>query len=490
MARIIGTIATSHTPTIGFALDHDKQDDPVWAPIFEAYKPIQAWLEEQQPDVFVVLFNDHVTSFFFDHYSAFALGIGESYPVADEGGGARPLPPLRGHTKLAQHVGAALVADEFDMSFFQDKALDHGVFSPMSVMCPHVPDWPTPIVPLQIGVLLFPNPSPGRCWKFGQSLRNAIESYPDDLKVVLVATGGLSHQVHGERAGFNNVPWDEEFLAMYEKDPVALTTLTTAEYAELGGAEGSEIVMWLIARGAMSANVRKVHQSYYLPSMTGIATAIYENEAIAPRGGGIERYRKHVGAELSGMETLPGTYPFTLERCVKSYRLNKFLHSLIEPAARARFLAEPEDAFEDAGLTVEERDLVRRRDWRGMMHYGVIFFMLEKLGAVVGVSNLHIYAAMRGQTLEDFQQTRNVPSIPSPATGPRRTRGRRPCPRATAAHRERLLRRRPDQIADRDRFIDDAVLHGSIDDRLQQRRFERRAVDRPRHRIGNGRVEL
>jgi len=202
---------------------------------------------------------------------------------------------------------------------------------------------------------------------------------------------------------------------MYENDPVALTEMTLAQYATLGGAEGAEIVMWLIARGAMSANVRKIHQAYYLPSMTGIVTAIYENEAAAPEAAAVAAHRAHVGRQLDGMERLEGTYPFTLARSTLAYRLNKFLHGLIEPEARARFLADPEAAFAAAGLTEEERDLVRRRDWRGMIHYGVIFFMLEKLGAVVGVSNLHIYAAMRGQTLAEFQQTRNTKALYSVA---------------------------------------------------------------------------
>jgi gallate dioxygenase len=219
MASIIGAIATSHTPTIGFALDHNKQADPVWAPIFEAYVPIRRWLDEKQPDVLVITYNDHVTSFFFDHYSAFALGVGETYPVADEGGGARALPPVRGHAALSHHIGASLMADEFDLSFFQDKALDHGVLSPLSMLLPNDGGWPLPIVPLQIGVLQFPIPTARRCYRLGQALRRAIESYPENLKVAIVATGGLSHQVHGERAGFNNTPWDLQFLELIEKDP-------------------------------------------------------------------------------------------------------------------------------------------------------------------------------------------------------------------------------------------------------------------------------
>lgn len=408
MARIVGAVASSHTPTIGFAFDKQKQDDPVWAPIFEGYKPVQDWLADKKPDVLLLIFNDHVTSFFFDHYSHFALGIGESYAPADEGGGPRALPPVPGHPKLAHHIAAGLVADEFDLSYFQDKPLDHGCFSPLSILWPHEPSWPGAMVPLQIGVLEFPIPSAKRCFKLGQSLRKAIESYPEDLKVALVATGGLSHQVHGERCGFNNTPWDMEFLELIEKNPQRLTEMTHAEYATLGGMEGSEVIMWLVMRGAMAPKIRKLHQSYYLPSMTGIATAIYEDDAPLPAAPDAA-YQAHVNHQLAGVEALEGTYPFTLERSVKGYRLNKFLHSLIEPAWRAKFRTDQEALFEEAGLTAEERALVRTLDWRGMIHYGVSFFMLEKLGAVVGVSNLHIYAAMRGQSLEDFQKTRNAP---------------------------------------------------------------------------------
>jgi gallate dioxygenase len=407
MARIIGGIASSHTPTIGFALDARKQNDPAWAPIFEGYRPVQAWLAEKRPDVLVMIFNDHVTSFFFDHYPQFALGIGESYGVADEGGGARDLPPVRGHAALSHRIAAGLVADEFDLSYFQDKALDHGCFSPLSLLWPHDGGWPGAIVPLQIGVLQFPIPSARRCYRLGQSLRKAIESYPEDLKVALVATGGLSHQVHGERCGFNNVEWDRRFLHLIETDPEQLTRMTHAEYAALGGLEGAEVIMWLVMRGALSPRVTKRHESYYLPSMTGIATAIYEDQGPAP--GPDAAYLDHINHQLAGIERLEGTYPFTLARSVKSYRLNKFLHGLTQPDHRAAFRTDQEGAFEAAGLTAEERDLVRRRDWRGLIHYGASFFMLEKFGAVVGVSNLHIYAAMRGISLEAFQQTRNAP---------------------------------------------------------------------------------
>jgi len=411
MATIIGGIAASHTPTIGFAYDRDKRGDPVWAPIFEAFDPVRQWVAERQPDVLLFIYNDHVTSFFFDHYSAFTLGVGPEWAVADEGAGARDLPTVQGHPAFAAHLGRSLMADEFDMSFFQDRALDHGCFSPLSMLCPQDAQagWPVRLVPLQIGVLQFPIPTARRCYKLGQALRRAIESYPEPLKVGIVATGGLSHQVHGERAGFNNTAWDQQFLDWFENDPERLAGMTHAEFAALGGVEGAEVIMWLVMRGALSARVKCLHRSYYLPSMTGIATAVYENLAGEPSAAEMARHHAHIDTQLAGAEHLAGSYPFTLERSVKAYRLNHFLHGLIVPAQRTAFLADEEAAYERAGLPEAERAMVRARDWRALIQYGVIFFMLEKLGAVVGVSNLHIYAAMRGETLEAFQRTRNAP---------------------------------------------------------------------------------
>lgn len=409
MARIVGGVAVSHTPTIGFAHDAHKENDPAWAPIFESFEPVKQWLREQQPDAIVYVYNDHVTSFFFDHYSAFALGIGDEYQVADEGGGARNLPAISGHAALARHIGESLMCDEFDMSFFQDKPLDHGFFSPMSALLDRTDaGWPTPVVPLQVGVLQFPIPTARRCYRLGQAVRRAIESYPEDLRVVVMATGGLSHQVHGESAGFNNVDWDHRFLKAIADDPEALAAMTHAEYARMGGLEGAEVIMWLVMRGALSASVKKVHSSYYLPSMTGIGTLVLENASMDCPGDAQARHRQKMAQQLSGIENMAGTYPFDFASSVKAYRLNKYLHAMIDQHHRQAFLADPERSFSQAGLTEEEKDLVRRRDWIGLIHYGVIFFLLEKLGAVIGASNPEIYAEMRGETLEAFLKTRNT----------------------------------------------------------------------------------
>ena len=402
MARIIGGIGTSHTPTIGFALDAGKQDDPAWAPIFSAYAPLKGWLADKRPDVAFTIFNDHVTSFFFDHYSAFALGVGDAFEVADEGGGARTLPTIAGHPALARHIAECLVADEFDLSLFQRRPLDHGCFSPMSLLYDHRDGWPVAMIPLAVGVLQNPVPTARRCWKIGQALRRAIESYPEDISVALIATGGLSHQVHGKRAGFNDPEWDRQFMELLVDDPETIAGMSQAELAMRGGWESSEVVMWLIMRGALAARPEVLSRNYYLPSMTGIATLLLENRA------GVAGLKPPAELDPATL-ALPWSQPFTLDVSVANYDLNRFLQQMVEPAHREAFLADEDVALAASGLDESDQDLIRRRDWTGLIGRGAIFFGLEKLAAVLGLPNATVYAGMRGETMEQFQASRNAP---------------------------------------------------------------------------------
>ncbi|GFE79983.1 hypothetical protein GCM10011487_19830 [Steroidobacter agaridevorans] len=408
MATLIGGIGVSHTPTIGFARDRGLREEAAWRPIFQDFDVVRDWLAAARPDAMVVIYNDHVTSFFFDHYSAFTLGVGDRYEVADEGAGPRSLPAVPGDAQLARHIARSLTSQEFDLAMFQHKALDHGCFSPLSMLTLDKGKWSTPIVPLQVGVLQFPLPSAARCFKLGRALRTAIESYPENLRVAIAATGGLSHQIHGERTGFNNTQWDNEFLDQLEQCPEALTKLTHAEFARRGGLESVEVIMWLIMRGALTREVKRIHRGYYLPSMTAIATLILEDVQPGLSEAEVSAARAAAAKETDGLDAIEGTYPFTLESSARAYRLNQFLHGLVAPEARQAFVADPEAAFQSARLSEQERDLVRRRDWLEMIRYGVTFFVLEKLGAVLGISNPEIYAAMRGMTLEEFLRTRRT----------------------------------------------------------------------------------
>jgi hypothetical protein len=279
LARIIGGIGTSHVPTIGTTFDKGRHREPAWAPLFEGYKPVARWIEEQKPDVLLFFYNDHANSFVFDLYPTFAIGVSPQFELADEGAGPRRLPPIRGHSELAIHLTESLVTDEFDMAVFQDRPLDHGCHSPLPLLWQPQPDWPGALVPIQINVLQFPLPTALRCYKLGQAVRRAVESFPEDLRIVIVGTGGLSHQIHGERTGFNNTVWDMEFLDALERDPEKLTRLTHADFVRLGGAEGVEVIMWLAMRGALGDRIRKLHQNYYLATTTAMTVVLYEEES-------------------------------------------------------------------------------------------------------------------------------------------------------------------------------------------------------------------
>jgi gallate dioxygenase len=408
MARIIGGIGASHSPTIGYAKDTGKHNDPAWKPIFDGFDAIRHWVHKKKIDVIFMIYNDHITSFFLDHYSPYVLGIDDQYVAADEGGGPRDVAPAMGHLGLSQHIGMSLVADEFDMSFFQGKPVDHGFLSPLSMLGDANGPWPGKVVPLQVGVLQLPIPNAKRMWKLGKALRRAIESCPENLNVAIMATGGLSHQVHGERAGFLNEAWDNEFLELLEKSPEQLVNMRIAEYAAKGGMEGAEVIMWLIMRGALSDQVKLVHKQTYAPSMTNIATLVFEDLAGEPDAAKVAEHRKHIGLELEGADALQGTYSFTHARSHANLRINRFLHALIIPDHRARFVNDFEALANEHGLSEEEKDLIRNRKWIEMIRRGVIFFVLEKMAAVLGVSNPEVYAAFRGETIEQFQATRKV----------------------------------------------------------------------------------
>jgi gallate dioxygenase len=235
------------------------------------------------------------------------------------------------------------------------------------------------------------------------ALRRAIESYPEDISVAVIATGGLSHQVHGQRAGFNAPAWDREFLNLIVNDPESIAAMSQAELALKGGWESAEVVMWLVMRGALSANVSVKAKHYYLPSMTGIATLLLEN--LAPPVAAAAVPEKYVPDALAP----PQTYPFTLDVSVRAFALNEYLHRMVDRQHRELFKTDQEESLRRAGLSPEECDLIRRRDWDGLIQAGAIFFGLEKLAAVLGLPNATVYAAMRGETLENFQKSRNAP---------------------------------------------------------------------------------
>jgi hypothetical protein len=267
MGRIIGGIGSSHAPSIAHAYDHGKQTDPLWAPLFEGYVPAKRWLDAQKPDLLIIVYNDHMNRFFFDAYPTFALGVGDVHPQADEGWGKRDLPDPKGDSRFAWHLARSLIEDEFDPTICQDMRIDHGILSVLPMLCD--PDWPTPIVPLAVNVIQHPLPTARRLYKLGLALRRAVETYDNDSRVAVLATGGLSHQLHGERFGMVNADWDNQFLDLLESDPESLAAVSHHDYMERGGAESVEMIMWLAMRSALGPKVRRVHRNYHAPLITG-----------------------------------------------------------------------------------------------------------------------------------------------------------------------------------------------------------------------------
>jgi len=292
MARIIGGVASTHVPSIGKAIAENKQNDPYWRPFFRGFDYVHDWLAREKPNIAVVFYNDHGLNFFLDKLPTFAVGAADQYRNEDEGWGIPVSRAIAGHPALSWHIINGLVADEFDVTMCQDMLIDHAVTIPMALMWPGAAaakaspakPWPVRIVPVEINTVQHPLPSLARCLKLGRSVGRAIESYPENLRVMIVGTGGLSHQLDGKRAGFINKEFDRFCLDHVVGEPEVLTRYSIHDWVEQSGAQGVEFLNWMAMRGALTGQVSELHRNYHIPiSNTAAATVVYENRKEAER---------------------------------------------------------------------------------------------------------------------------------------------------------------------------------------------------------------
>lgn len=274
MARIVAGVGTSHVPGIGAAVDHGKTHEPYWKPLFDGYQPARQWIAELKPDVIILVFNDHASAFSLELVPTFAIGVAPTFAPADEGYGPRHVPEVEGHPELAWHLAESLILDEFDMTIANEMPVDHGCTVPLSIMYDQPDEWPTKVIPMCVNVIQYPPPTGLRCYKLGQAIRRAVESYDDDIKVAVFGTGGMSHQLQGERAGLINKAFDMQFLDKLTSDPFALTKIAHVDYMREAGSEGIEMVMWLIMRGALQRCAREVYRHYHVPASNTAAGLI------------------------------------------------------------------------------------------------------------------------------------------------------------------------------------------------------------------------
>ena len=280
MARVIGGLGASHVPSIGVAIARGEQQTPYWKPFFDAFHPIHAWLAVEKPDLAIVIYNDHGLNFFLDKMPTFAVGAAHRYENADEGWGIPVLPSFDGDAALSWHLIESLVADEFDVTMCQEMLVDHAFTLPLKLMFPDAgAQWPVRTIPVAINSVQHPLPTAARCWKLGQAIGRAIESYPKEMKVVVIASGGLSHQLDGTRAGFINKEFDLLCLDKLVAQPESLTGYTNRQIIEQAGSQGVELMTWIAMRGALRGHVSQVTSAYQVPiSNTGGAIMLLRND--------------------------------------------------------------------------------------------------------------------------------------------------------------------------------------------------------------------
>ena len=277
MAFLIGGIGSSHAPSIGHAFDHGHAGRPEWQPLFDAYGPVRKWLRDRRVDTLVIFYNDHLNYFQFSAYPTFALGVAPLMPVTDEGSGPRPFPPVPGSPALAWELASRLVSEEFDITVCQEMELDHGIMSVLPLI--DTPPWGMKVIPINVNVLREPLPTPRRCWRLGQAVGSAILASAESCRVAVMATGGLSHQLHGKDFGFVNPEWDNRFMDLLEHQPEVLEHASHEDFMQRGGADSVEMMVWLAMRGALSRHpgtLRRIQRHYWAPLLTGYGLLAFE----------------------------------------------------------------------------------------------------------------------------------------------------------------------------------------------------------------------
>ncbi len=282
MATVIGSVCMSHIPMIGMAINRGLQQDPYFKPFFDGFAPVHRWLAQARPDVAVIFYNDHGLNFFLDKMPTFAVGAAPEYQNHDEGWGLKLFAPLPGDPELSWHIIESIIGEEFDVTTCQELQVDHATAVPVELLWPDQPQRPVKVVPIMVNTVQHPLPSARRCLALGQAVGRAIESYARPLKVVVLGTGGMSHQLDGERAGFINKAFDHECLDRLIGDPAALTKYSNVELVRLAGTQGIEILNWIAARGALLGSVSELHRTYHIPiSNTASAIQLLENRPAA-----------------------------------------------------------------------------------------------------------------------------------------------------------------------------------------------------------------
>jgi len=278
MARISAGVATSHVPAIGAAIDNGKTQEPYWIPVFKGYEFSKRWIAAAKPDVVLLVYNDHASAFSLEIIPTFAIGCAERFDPADEGWGPRPVPVVEGHPEFAAHIAQSVIQQDFDLTIVNKMDVDHGLTVPLSLMFGTPAAWPCRVIPIAVNVVQYPPPSGNRCYQLGKAIRRAVDCYDPELNVQIWGTGGMSHQIQGPRAGLINKEFDRRFLDQLISAPDALAAMPHIEYIREAGAEGVELVMWFIMRGALDAQVKTTHRFYHVPaSSTAVGHLILEN---------------------------------------------------------------------------------------------------------------------------------------------------------------------------------------------------------------------
>ena len=249
-------------------LDEDRRKN-----IFGSLDTMRRRFEEESPDIIIVLSSDHLNNFFLDNIPSFAIGVADSYQLVQSRARLDPM-RINGSRTFSMQLVNSMISKGFDITFCAEMELDHAFYVPLNFIDP---DFKTPVIPIHINSMVAPYVPSERCYAFGVALAKAIAEQDQDIKVAILAAGGLSHSFGTGRMREVADEYDRSFLKSIEegrlKDELAIYSTASMEKAGNGTLENLE---WIALIGSVEGGRAEMMNYFRVPEwLTGLGFMVW-----------------------------------------------------------------------------------------------------------------------------------------------------------------------------------------------------------------------
>jgi hypothetical protein len=224
----------------------------------QSYQRAASDFESLRPDAAVIFATDHLNTFFFENLPILAIGVDDEFAGPND-----EVPTVHRRTvpslaRFGGHLHAAAVEAGFDISSVREFEVDHSVIVPLHFLSPA---FRVPVIPIFVSTHNAPRPTSHRCFALGETVRAAVESWAEPLRVVVIGSGSFSFDVHGHLSppgrlvGVPDPAWVQRVGEHLRKNTISeLIGESTPERFSHAGNVSGEILNWIAMLGTIGSH--------------------------------------------------------------------------------------------------------------------------------------------------------------------------------------------------------------------------------------------